>query len=124
MATHVITISATTAAPTPLTISDDENHTANTTLGDQNLTTMVDAGDTVKWVISGDITKISAITDTSTINVFSTQPAPTNDGTESWSGVISNTNSANDIESYTISYYVGTNEYVEDPKLKINAGNR
>jgi hypothetical protein len=123
MATHTITISASTTNPYPLTISDDENHSASTATGDAVLTTGIDAGDEVIWTPSGDISSINNIIDKSTpVNLFSSGPAPKNDGTGSWSGIVGNS-ASNTEEAYSIQYNVNgaaNNPYTQDPKLKMN----
>jgi hypothetical protein len=76
------------------------------------------------WQISGDVSAITAITDdTPNVNLFSSGPAPMNDGTGRWSGVIGSF-PPNTTESYSISYNVtgaSENPYTQDPKLRMKA---
>jgi hypothetical protein len=137
MATHTITIYATNANPLPLSISDDEGHTASTHDDDANLTTEFINGDTIRFEISTNagcnIASISAINITdltdgngNSYNLFSTLPAPAGDGTTAWSGVVGvpshppTETYESAAESYTISFTMtdGTN-HTEDPRLKI-----
>ncbi|WP_369994579.1 hypothetical protein [Winogradskyella sp.] len=130
MATHTITIYAKNDAPTPLTIIDDEGHRAHTNDDDKNLTTELQNGDTLKWVIDdlADITSIDAITQLKTpilgmkveLLVFSSRPSPVNDGSGDWSAEIQmpdNFNSA--LVEYTITYTIKGRQHTQDPKLQI-----
>lgn len=121
MATHVITIDVNPGDNSTLTISDDENHTANTHPNNALLTTTVDAGDTVKWTIASGsaISSITNITDKSTVNVFSSGPSAVNDGTGDWSGIIGSGHNG-EVEAYSITYTVGNQTFTEDPKLSVN----
>jgi len=122
VSTHHLTVGATTANPFPPSLTDDTGFTAITVNADKNTTTFVGPGDTVVWQITEDVSAITAITnETPTVNLFSSGPAPTNDGTGSWSGVIGNL-PANASESYSISYNVTgapANPYTQDPKLSM-----
>ncbi len=111
-----ITISATNANPFPPTISDGV-HTTSTEIDDENLVTSVKPGYEVVFKKAGDITNITAITETDGTNVFSTLPTQQPDG--SWKGTIGNF-PANSEESYSISYLVNGTSYTQDPKLQIN----
>ncbi|MDY2586594.1 hypothetical protein [Winogradskyella aquimaris] len=130
MGIHTITIYAKNDKPTPLTIIDDEGHRAHTNDDDKNLTTELQNGDTLKWVIDGqaDITSIDAITQLKTpvfgwkveLQVFSSRPSPINDGSGEWSAEIQmpdNFNSA--LIEYTITYTINGRQHTQDPKLQI-----
>ncbi len=138
MATHTITISASTANPLPLIISDDEGHTASTHDDDANLTTVFKQGDTVRWEIKSgcDIRSIDAIHLTllpsyqpgvPESTLFLDLPHQANDGTTAWIGIIgfpgatSSSRISSLPESYTITFTMkdGTH-HTEDPRLKIN----
>ncbi len=119
MAEHIITVSATHTRPIPLTISDDEGHSANTHAGDAALTTDVKQGDTVTWKFTGDIQSIDGIVyknGANSVNLFSTQPAKNADG--SWSGVIGASAPDLAIEKYDIHYTLNGVKYIEDPRIQ------
>ena len=131
MATHIITISATTDNPTPLTISDDQGHSSSTHSGDASLTTEFTAkGDDVLFVIdpNSDITSIDRI-DVSplhilgvSITLFSALPRPSNDGTTNWYGQLlkqSDNWHGEVTEKYSITYTVNGQSYTEDPRIRI-----
>jgi hypothetical protein len=115
--THTINISATNDNPTPLVISDDEGHSANTDVGDQNLTTEIEPGDIIVWVKGGDITSIDAITEKAGTNLFSVDPGPQSNGT--WQGTVGDQPSETE-ESYSITYTVDGAQHTQDPKLKMH----
>lgn len=128
MATHTITIYATNDVPSPLTISDDENHSASTKEDDKNLTTNLQDGDTVKWVngSGSEITSIDAITQgtitwggrTGKMPAFKADPVKGDDG--SWSAIAQIGSSVTDMTiEYSISYTVNRKQYIQDPKLQI-----
>jgi hypothetical protein len=137
MATHTITIYATNANPLPLTISDDEGHSASTHDDDANLTTEFKVGDTVRFEISTatgcEIANIESINVNDLIdengnhyNLFTSGPQSAEDGTGSWVGVMglagvgSSDHYTSPAESYTITFLMndGTS-HTEDPRLKI-----
>jgi hypothetical protein len=112
--TITITISATTAVPWPLTISDGTS-VGSTDGGDQNLVTRVNPGDTVVFKTAGDITAINAIqVKNGSPDLFSTDPTSSN----GWTGIIGAKNT--NVESYNIQYTVGGTVYTQDPKIAIN----
>lgn len=115
--THTISVSATIADPFPPTLSDDEGHGAHNELGDQNFTTLVNAGDTIIWQKGGNISSLDAITETGGSDLFSTNPARQPNGT--WKGIVGNLPS-NTEEDYNIAYTVGGLSHTQDPKLKMN----
>ncbi len=119
MATHVITVYATHAKPKPLTIRDDEGHFADTAEDDAKLTTLVKVGDTVKWVVSGDITEIISIEDKSLPNNLFTGGFTKNaDG--SMQAVVAPNAASVVLEKYNIHYRLNGLEYIEDPKIKVD----
>lgn len=136
--THVISIYAPSTSPLPLTISDDQGHSASTHDDDALLTTEFRVGDTVQFIIStengNDVASIEAINVTDLIdengnsyNLFTSGPMPDNIQKTSWSGTIGSPGvGASDhyvspAESYTITFKMSNgSQYTEDPRLKIN----
>ncbi len=131
MATHIVTISATKAAPNPLKIVDDEGHEADTKEEDERLTTTVKPGDIVKFAIAKgcDIEHIDEIKRVSTsgpwnklVNflwVFKKAPFKNPDG--SWQVPILSHGILNGhTVAYTIGYTVDKTRYIEDPKIAIH----
>lgn len=113
--TIVITISASTAVPWPLTINDGTS-VGSTDEGDKGLVTKVNPGDTVVFKTAGDITAINAIQiKDGSPDLFSTDPTSSN----GWTGIIGAKTTS--IESYNIQYTVGGTVYIQDPKLQMNA---
>ncbi len=114
---HIIVISATTAKPHPLTIT--EGTTSSTTEdGDENFTTVVEGGQTVQWQIDpeSDISGISAITVSSPF--FAPKPKANND----WIGKVGNSNGKGVTDTYDIQYSVTkapSNPYTQDPKMQM-----
>ncbi len=138
MSTHTILITSTNANPLPLSIRDDEGHTASTHDDDANLTTEFHVGDTVLFMVSEDagneIRSIDAITVNDLVgengtkyNLFTSGPSSINSSNTSWSGTIgspgvgSSNHYVSPAESYTITFSMndGT-QHTEDPRLKIN----
>jgi hypothetical protein len=130
MATHVITISATTNVPFPLTISDDEGNTASTIEGDKGLTTTFKTGDIVMWKIDpkSNISSINGIDwptvtfggKTGKFPIFSKVPYPVNDGSGAWSAVIQMPPGASAAEAkYSILYTINNKAYTQDPRIRI-----
>lgn len=137
MATHTILITSTNANPLPLTIRDDEGHTASTHDDDANLTTEFKVGDTVLFMVSEDagneIRSIDAITvndltdsNGNKYNLFTSGPAPQNSSKTSWSGTIGSPGVGvsdpyeSPAESYTITFTMQDgSQHTEDPRLKI-----
>lgn len=137
MATHTISITATNANPLPLTIRDDEGHTASTHDDDANLTTEFKVDDTVIFMVSEDagnqIRSIDSITvneltdsNGTKYNLFTSGPASQNSSNTSWAGTIGSPGVGisdhyeSPAESYTITFTMqdGT-QHTEDPRLKI-----
>ena len=111
-----ITISATTDAPSPLTINDGTS-VGSTDSGDQNLVTKVNSGDTITFKIAGDITEIIAIQlKPGSPDLFSTDPTSSN----GWTGVLGS--KSTNTESYNILYKVRGHYdvYTHDPKIQFN----
>ena len=111
-----ITISATTAVPWPLTISDG-TLTSTTDDGDQNFVTNVNAGDSIAFVTAGDITEIVSIqAKPGNPDLFSTDPSSSN----RWTGVLGA--KTTNVESYNITYNVRGNDgpYTQDPRIQFN----
>ncbi|HMP30640.1 MAG TPA: hypothetical protein PKD85_13630 [Saprospiraceae bacterium] len=123
-----ITLSATNAVPEPLTITDTEGHTANTSEGDAALTTFASRGDTIRWDRIEGITAIR-IYRKSGPNLFSRLTPPDNGLPQAatWVGVVDANALFNQLESYSIDYYVtgqnnpdGTNKlFTQDPRIEI-----
>lgn len=112
-------VGASTAIPFPPTLTNDTGFTSITEEGDDNTITLVSPGNIMVWKLSGDITKINAITETGGEDVFSTDPTEQADG--SWQGVVGNFPPGN-AESYSIIYTVRgatENPYTQDPIIKI-----
>ncbi len=128
MPTHIVTISATKTNPNPLTIVDDEGHEAHTTKGDEELKTLVQPGDVVKFQIAKDcdIQSIDNITRNagSATSVFEHDPFKNPDG--SWEVHIKAANvkedapHEGDTAAYTFAYTVDGKAYIEDPKIAIH----
>lgn len=128
MATHIITIFATNSSPSPLIISDDENHTASTADGDKNLTTNLLDGDTIKWVngFGSNISSIDAVTQgtvtfgghTGKFPAFKAPPVKGDDG--SWSAIAQLGQNITMVNiEYSITYTINGKQYTQDPKLQI-----
>ena len=116
MGTETITIKATTAAPTPLILADNEGHSGNSAATDKAFTTKVSNGDTVKWKNKNN-SDIASFTITCDSNSLFVAGDPKIKSNGNWEGTISAT--ATGDEEYTVNYFVGTTEYHQDPKLRI-----
>lgn len=113
-----LTVGASTAIPFPPTLTDDSGFTSITEEGDTNTISLVNPGNIMIWKISGDITRITAITETGGQDVFSTNPTEQADKT--WQGVVGNF-PVGSSGTYSISYTVkGFEEiFTQDPIIQI-----
>jgi hypothetical protein len=114
---HIIVISATTAVPHPLTLTEGTT-SSSTETGDQNFTTEVNSGDTVQWQFDSN-SNISGISAVSVTRPFFSQ-LPSSDN--QWIGRVGTSNGEKANESYTISYSVTgapANPYTQDPIIKM-----
>jgi len=119
---HIIVISATTAVPHPLTLTEGTT-SSSTETGDQNFTTEVNSGDTVQWQIDSN----SNISDISGISVtrpfFSQLPSSGNQ----WIGRVGTSNGSKAHDTYSIEYSVTGatappgNPYTQDPIIKMRS---
>ncbi len=126
--THTIVISATTANPEPLKLSQGTSSSSNEG-EDKNFTTKVNPGDTVIWKIAEgcDITSIQTVQETfpskNNNNLFSESPSIGDSMTKS--GKIGGRYAKKGAtEQYTIYYNVSgapKNPYGQDPKLKMTS---
>lgn len=102
---------------TNLHLSDSEGHS-----GDGTITTDVQPGQSVEWVI--DDSNITALTNiyakTGSEDIFSSGPSQES-GSTSWLGTVSS--SATGEESYSIDYNTtSASGLTDDPKLKVQTG--
>ena len=103
-----------------LYLTDSEGHHGN-----NNITTLVDPGDTVIWQLKpgGGIDAITAITPKqNNQDIFENPPAPVNssDPASNWKGIVKQT--VTGTESYTIGYKIGDQTLEDDPELDIKHG--
>ncbi len=111
-----VTIYLSLAPDGGLILSDSEGHHK-----EGSITTTVNNGDVVTWICSldGGIATIDAIGPKgSSQDIFSPDPAPTDNTSRTWSGTISETASGE--ESYNITYTPeGGTQTTDDPKIVI-----
>jgi len=114
-----ITVSATTAQPFPPGLSDGLNTLPIGGPNDAKFITEVVPGQEVHFVVGGDITEITTITET-VGDFFSTNPSKANN----WVGIVGSKRTNVPGSDYTVCYYVkgaAANPYCQDPKLQMKA---
>lgn len=112
-----ITITATTAIPHPPGLSDGLLSVPVGGANDADFTTEVVANQKIHFVVGGDITEITAITET-VGDFFSVNPTQKN----GWVGTVGPKRANKPGSEYTICYNVrgaSENPYCQDPKLRI-----
>lgn len=94
-----------------LYLRDSEGH-----VGKNTITTDVQAGDEVEWVLGEGVDEITNIYPKSgSQNIFSDGPIKQEDG--SWKGKVKDTVTGS--ESYSIDYTIAGSAFSDDPKLDV-----
>jgi hypothetical protein len=114
-----ITVTATTATPFPPGLSDGLLSVPIGGANDADFTTEVVPGQEVHFVVGGDISEITAITET-VGDFFSVNPTQKN----GWVGTVGPNRPNKTGSDYTVCYNVNgapNNPYCQDPKLRMKA---